>query len=270
MSELGTLLDSYCISLDRMHIQLLSSADMLRLLMDSSACGHSIVHLEEERGLALQFVKGNIWDSSKKAVTKPPSVEAVGKAAKMRKLLDLVNAEARAMLAWLGAHGLNDEPKERPDAICAFLVQPSGACKASVQGSKPSLSVSASTKLLKHLGTEEIGMARNMAEESALQNAADGGAAIEQANAAAISEDAILSEVCGAMTCEIPARRKEVTVRRTFHRFKEVCTKAVVFAMAPWRTLTQGTFKVLLPLCPDSKAPNDERRVGSAGGEGGM
>lgn len=222
MSELGSLLDSYCISLDRMHMQLLSSADMLRLVMDGSACGHSIVHLEDERGLALQFVKGEIWDSPKGAVTKTPSDEAAEKAARMRKLLSLVNAEARTMLAWLDGHDLSDEPGGRLDAICAFLVQPSGACKKSVQGSKPSLSVSASTKLQEHLDTEQIGMTRNAAEESALQNVTDGGAATEETKAVAIPEDAILNEVCSAMTCEIPARRKEVTVRLTAHRRREL------------------------------------------------
>ncbi|OEH76328.1 peptidase M16 domain-containing protein [Cyclospora cayetanensis] len=209
MSELRSLLDSYRANLDRMHMQLLSSADMLRLLMESSACGHRIIHLEDERGLALKLAMGKLEESSsaKSASALAASDDAAANPEDMKRLLDLVNAEARCMLSWIDARNCRSNVKNGPDAICTFLVQPGGTrCS-----SPPMTKRLPGTQLIGHVEVEPRDATTGFLEAATLPKHAEEETSQEvNSTTFAISEESILDELCSSMTRAVRAQRKGV------------------------------------------------------------
>ncbi|KAL8454301.1 hypothetical protein Emed_000410 [Eimeria media] len=208
--ELGSLLDSYRINLDRMHLQLLSSADILRLLMDGSACGHSIVHLEDERSLALQFSEGSLLSATDCASLTKPSRAPSGEKAqgKVKRLLDLVNKEARELFSWLDARSVGDGLSAGPSAICAFLVQ-SG--KTIARGFCPGDKRVSTTQLQGHLDLEQTGVFPDQSQ-TVNSSAVRGEEQVTESpkETFAIPKESILEELCAALTCQLPARQHEV------------------------------------------------------------
>ncbi|CDJ46906.1 M16 family peptidase, putative [Eimeria brunetti] len=208
-AELASLIDSYKVNLDRMHMQLLSSGDMLRLLMDSTACGHRVMHLEDERGLARQLARGELGFLSRAgdAVARD-GTEAAG--SEMKQLLALVNEEARSMLKWMHGPINRKELHSGPDAICAFLVQSGGP--ASTGSSFPAQGKRfPSTQLQGHIemelsetgtvsveGTTPPGIPYGHPDDGTSQTTF------------AIPEESILREVCEAMTRPVPSKREGV------------------------------------------------------------
>ncbi|KAL8435441.1 hypothetical protein ACSSS7_002512 [Eimeria intestinalis] len=206
--ELGSLLDSYRINLDRMHLQLLSSADILRLLMDGSACGHSIVHLEDERRLALQFSKGVLLPAECASLIKPSrKASEEGAQPRLKRLLDLVNKEARELFSWLDVRGVGDGVSAGPSAICAFLVQ-SG--KAIASGFSPGDKRVSTTQLQGHLDFEQVGLFSR--DTQAVNSATMRGKEETQPprEPFALSKESILEELCAALSRQLPARQHEV------------------------------------------------------------
>lgn len=216
MPELGSLLDSYRINLDRMHMQLLSSADMLRLLMDGAACRHSLVHLEDERVLAQQLAKGEFLDRSKTAATETSSEEPTAKSARMKRLLNLINEEASNMLSWLDARNVAGGGNEGPDAICAFLVQ-SRDTRGTAQEmrSVPGSKGMPNTQLQGHVEADQTEVTKGMVQATTLPGAGGGRESRGEEDSLGIPEKSILNELCSAMTSAIPLRRKGVDVRLT-------------------------------------------------------
>ncbi|KAL8276046.1 hypothetical protein Esti_000040 [Eimeria stiedai] len=210
--ELESLLDSYRINLDRLHLQLLSSADILRRVMDGSACGHSIVHLEDERSLALQFFEGELLSASDCASSmrhsRKPSEE--GAQPKVKHLLDLVNKEARELFSWLDARNVGGGSSAGPSAICAFLVQ-SGKTIAS--GFSPGDKRMTTTQLQGHLDVEktDVFLEGSQAVNSPMILGGVGERETQPPKEAfAIPKESILEELCSALTRQLPARQHEV------------------------------------------------------------
>ncbi|CBZ50351.1 putative M16 family peptidase [Neospora caninum Liverpool] len=56
VSELRSLLGTYSVNLRRLRLSQLSSADMLRVVMETAACQHTLLHLEEEKLIAMQLL----------------------------------------------------------------------------------------------------------------------------------------------------------------------------------------------------------------------
>ncbi|KAL8455197.1 hypothetical protein Emag_001034 [Eimeria magna] len=250
--ELRSLLDSYRINLDRMHLELLSSADILRLLMDGSACGHSIVHLEDERRLALQFSKGSLPSASGCASLVKPSIKPAEEKAqpKVKPLLDLVNKEAKELFSWLDARSVGDGVLGGPSAICAFLVQ-SG--KTIAAGSCPGEKRLSTTQLQGHLDVEET---NGFAEEpQAVNSSTVRGVGLNQPpkEPFAVSKESILEELCAALTCQLPARQHEVEVRPTPH----------LGSLTPKRLLTQEKLEALEQQAETHAASNGLKEAAS-------
>ncbi|KFG60039.1 peptidase M16 inactive domain-containing protein [Toxoplasma gondii RUB] len=55
-SELRSLLSTYSVNLRRLRLSQLSSADMLRVVMETAACHHTLLHLEEEKQIAMDLL----------------------------------------------------------------------------------------------------------------------------------------------------------------------------------------------------------------------
>ncbi|KEP64326.1 UNVERIFIED_CONTAM: peptidase M16 inactive domain-containing protein [Hammondia hammondi] len=55
-SELRSLLSTYSVNLRRLRLSQLSSADMLRVVMETAACQHTLLHLEEEKRIAMELL----------------------------------------------------------------------------------------------------------------------------------------------------------------------------------------------------------------------
>lgn len=211
-AELASLVDSYKVNLDRMHMQLLSSADMLRLLMDSTACGHRVVHLEDERGLALQLARGELGSSSNAGDARGGGgTDALG-SEKMRQLLTLVNEEARVMLKWMHGTIENDGKYSGPDAVCAFLVQ-SGGPRNKGNSCPPQRKRFPSTQLQGHIEMEQMDTGISNVECSPTLKNSDGQKDGEDNQARlAIPQEFILGEICDAMTRAVPSKREGVEV----------------------------------------------------------
>ncbi|CDJ32488.1 uncharacterized protein EMH_0075450 [Eimeria mitis] len=209
-TELGSLLDSYKVNLDRMHMQLLSSGDMLRLLMDSTACGHRVVHLEDERSLALQLARGELRSSPHAGDAAPGNQTDTTDSEKMKRLLALVNEEARSMLKWMNEPISANGMYSGPDAICAFLVQ-SGEPRSTGNSCQPQRGRIPSTQLQGHIEMEHMEMGTVSAEGAELRGTpgalADDG---HNQTRLVIPTETILSEVCDAMTHAVPSKREGV------------------------------------------------------------
>ncbi|CDI85286.1 hypothetical protein EPH_0053790 [Eimeria praecox] len=207
-AELASLLDCYKVNLDRMHMQLLSSGDMLRLLMDSTACGHRVVHLEDERGLALQLARGELGALSNTSdAVGGDWIRAAG-SDKMKRLLALVNEEARGMLKWMHEPMGKNGTYSGPDAICAFLVQ-SGGPRSNGNSCPPQRKRFPSTQLQGHIEMEQIETGTVNAEAANTEGTSDGQTdGGDSQTTLAIPRESILSEVCSAMTRAVSSRRE--------------------------------------------------------------
>lgn len=216
-AELASLLDSYKVNLDRMHMQLLSSGDMIRLLMDSTACGHRVVHLEDERGLALQLTSGKFGSPNKLA--SPQAEDAAtgdrtiaAGSENLKRLLALVNEEARTMLKWMLTPVEKDRVYSGPDAICAFLVQ-SGGPQITGDSCLPQRRRFPSTQLQGHIAVEQTETGTVKVEGASLPGTPDGERADgDNQTMLAIPEETILREVCDAMSRAVPSRKEGVEV----------------------------------------------------------
>ncbi|PHJ18130.1 peptidase m16 inactive domain-containing protein [Cystoisospora suis] len=138
ISELRSLLSTYELNLKRLQLSQLASADMVRVLMESAACKHTILHLEEEKILAMSL----LGVSSKKKGPLPrgssfSEKETGGNNDKDNEkndedisedelaLLQDINVEARDLCEWIEAKP--EIPESGPDVVLAFMHGPATA-----------------------------------------------------------------------------------------------------------------------------------------------
>ncbi|KAL8427666.1 hypothetical protein Efla_007085 [Eimeria flavescens] len=263
--ELSSLLDSYRVNLDRMHVRLLSSADMLRLLMEGSACEHSVVHLEDERSLALQLARGEFFDPPiLGASMQTPGELEKAKDHNVQRLLRFVNKEAHDLFSWLEARNAWNGG-DGPDAICAFLVPSGRTAIGSISNDKRSLS----TQLQGHLEVEDEDLVLGEPKAHTSSTAAEKKSEKqEQAEAFTIPKDSILTELCAALTCNVPFRHKGVETPKqllTQERLRMLETRAAHSFAASGGLVDAGfgvkTLQLANGVKVNIKALEEERRT---------
>lgn len=139
ISELRSLLSTYELNLKRLQLSQLASADMVRVLMESAACKHTILHLEEEKILAMSLLgvsskkKGELHrgsslgekETSDNKDKDPNDKNDEDITENELALLQDINAEARDLCEWIEAKP--EIPESGPDVVLAFMHGPATA-----------------------------------------------------------------------------------------------------------------------------------------------
>ncbi|PFH32691.1 hypothetical protein BESB_013030 [Besnoitia besnoiti] len=140
VSELRSLLSTYNINLRRLRLSQLSSADMVRVVMETAACHHTLLHLEEEKRIAMQLLglpgcDGAASPAAGEASGSPPSPAGdasvgggdygAGPSAREAELLQALNEEARDLCEWIEIRP--DEAQSGPDVVLAFMHGPAAS-----------------------------------------------------------------------------------------------------------------------------------------------
>lgn len=225
LRELERLLLSYKTNLDRMHLQLLSSKDILRLLMDNVACGHVPLHIEDERILATRFVEGGLLDVS----SGHGRGGSGGYKERLSTLLELISTEARKLFSWMDPLAF-ELTQEGPDAMCAFLVEDSnrsiehGRPDAADTDSNQNALVGQNDKMDGQMDGQKNAMPLT---QCLSRNGSSRTGSVEAPCSSDVSKDLIVEQLLRSMTGPLVPRQKVVEVRRfrEYYGYRDVANE---------------------------------------------